>query len=106
MKKGHADVPAVLAADFSGDGIKDLLLQLNRDELKITLGDASESLFAGQSFKINASLPRNGDRVQPLDVDADGLSDLVIQYGDADGPELSGKLSVLLAVHDAGASGQ
>jgi len=102
MKKGHADVPAVLAADFSGDGIKDLLLQLNKDELKITLGDGSASLFAGQSFKLNASLPRNGDRVQPLDVDADGLSDLVIQYGDSDGPELTGKLSVLLAVNEPG----
>ncbi len=102
MKKGHADVPAVLAADFSGDGVKDLLLQLNKDELKITLGDGSPSLFAGRSFKISASLPRNGDRIQPLDVDADGLSDLVIQYGDSDGPELAGRLSVFLARHDAG----
>jgi hypothetical protein len=101
MKKGHADVPAVLAADFSGDGIKDLLLQLNKDKLKITLGDGSPGLFAGPSFVISASLPRNGDRIQPLDVDADGLSDLVIQYGDSDGPELAGRLSVFLARHDA-----
>jgi hypothetical protein len=35
--------------------------------------------------------------VQPLDVNSDGRSDLVIQYGDSDGPDLSGKITVLLA---------
>jgi hypothetical protein len=97
LKKGHADVPAVLAADFDGDGKKDQLIQQDREELEITLGDGSPRLFGGQSYRVRASLPRNGERVQPLDVNSDGRSDLVIQYGDSDGPDLSGKITVLLA---------
>jgi hypothetical protein len=103
LKKGHADVPAVLVADFNGDGIKDLLVQQDREELKITLGDESPRLFGGSNFRIEAVLPRNGERVQPLDVNADGLDDLVMQYGVSDGAEMVGRLNVLLSREPASA---
>ena len=98
LKKGQTDVPAILAADFDGDGIKDLLVQQSREELKITLGDGSEDLFGGASHRVTTLLPRNGDRIQPLDVDGNGLNDLVIQYRGSDGEDLEGKIRVMLAL--------
>jgi hypothetical protein len=98
LKKGQTDVPAILAADFDGDGVKDLLVQQSREELKITLGDGSEDLFGGASHRVTTLLPRNGDRIQPLDVDGNGLNDLVIQYRGSDGEDLEGKIRVMLAL--------
>ncbi len=98
MKKGQTDVPAILAADFDGDEIKDLLVQQSREELKITLGDGSEELFGGDSHKVTTLLPRNGDRIQPLDVDGNGFNDLVIQYRGSDGENLEGRIRVMLAL--------
>lgn len=97
LKKGQTDVPAILAADFDGDEIKDLLVQQSREELKITLGDGSEQLFGGATHRVSTMLPRNGERIQPLDVDGNGLNDLVIQYRASDGEGLEGQIRVLLA---------
>lgn len=97
MKKGQTDVPAILAADFDGDEKKDLLVQQSREELEITLGDGSEDLFGGATHRVTTPLPRNGDRIQPLDVDGNGLNDLVLQYRGSDGEGLEGRIRVMLA---------
>jgi len=47
---------------------------------------------------VTTLLPRNGDRIQPLDVDGNGLNDLVIQYRGSDGEDLEGKIRVMLAL--------
>lgn len=98
LKKGQTDVPAIMAADFDGDEIKDLLVQQSREELKITLGDGSEELFGGPSHRVKTLLPRNGERIQPLDVDGNGLNDLVLQYRASDGDGLEGRIRVMLAL--------
>lgn len=98
LKKGQTDVPAILAADFDGDEIKDLLVQQSREELKITLGDGSAELFGGATHRVTTLLPRNGERIQPLDVDGNGLNDLVLQYRESDGDGLEGRIRVMLAL--------
>jgi len=86
---GFVSVPALVVADFDGDGIKDLMVQSGTDKLAYHQGLRSHDLFASKAQTVRLDLPGNGELVQAEDVDGDGRSDLIIRYDRSDSEEQS-----------------
>jgi len=85
VSSGHVDIPAILVADLDNDGLKDLLLQTDPEELSIHFGIRKRKLFAEDPVEREVKLPRNGDLVAAEDLNDDGRADLVIRYDESDG---------------------
>lgn len=96
MSSGQVDVPAILVADFDGDGLKDLLMQTDADRLEYHPGIRSGELFADDAARLTVALPRNGELVAVEDLDDDGLADLVLRYNESDGDGPSRTVRLLL----------
>ena len=85
LSKGEVFVPAVVAGDVDGDGLKDLLVQNGDDELKIFPGTGTEALFKKSPVNLDIALPLSSGKINALDIDADGDDDLLVQFpGDAE----------------------
>lgn len=95
LSTGFARTPAMRIADFNHDGLADLLLQNNAEELAIHLGDGESSLFRKKPHTLQQSLPNNGLMVHAVDVTADQRADLLIHYGSTDGSDKANMLLVL-----------
>jgi len=89
---GFVSIPALVVADFDGDGIKDLMLQSSANKLAFHRGLRSDDLFSSKAQTVKLDLPGNGELVQSEDVDGDGRSDLIIRYDRSDSEEQSDKI--------------
>jgi hypothetical protein len=98
LKTGLMRYPAVVIADFDGDGFAELMVQEDPDELTLYPGVAEPSLFGKSRQVVSLPLPRNGQMVEARDLDDDGRSDLLVRYGPADGEERTGELLMLLSI--------
>ena len=78
-------VPAVVAGDVDGDGLKDLLIQSGGDELKVFPGTGNDGLFKKWVVSVEMALPLFNGKLEVLDIDTDGDDDLLVQFpGDAE----------------------
>jgi hypothetical protein len=100
LKTGLSRYPAVAIADFDGDGLAELVLQKEQDELTLYPGVGSPKIFGKKSRTLELRLPRNGQMVKAGDLNDDGRDDLLVRYGPADGEELDHELLVLLSGRD------
>ena len=82
FSSGKLSIPAVLLADVTGDGLKDMLVQSGDDELSIYAGNGKLSLFSETPVAIKLSLPATlaalDDAIQVVDLDEDGRDELVM----------------------------
>lgn len=83
---GDIFVPAVLAGDVDGDGLKDLLVQDGDDSLKVFLGQPGKRMFARQPETLDVELPLGNGDVQVVNLDGDADDDLLLVF-DADKSE-------------------
>jgi hypothetical protein len=97
MSSGQVDIPAITVADFDADGLQDLMMQSNSNQLSFFRGVPTASLFDQRAAKRNVTLPRNGDLVTTEDIDGDGRADLIIRYNDADAAGLAQVVRLLFA---------
>lgn len=100
LSSGQTGSPVVKLADVNGDGLKDLVLSNDDDELKIYLALAkgkSKRSFARRSARYDTQLPKNGKLVVVADLNNDGKDDLLMRYSSLDGPELAQNFKVLFA---------
>lgn len=97
VTSGQVDVPAVLVADFDGDGLQDLVIGNQKGELELFRGEATPKLFANKAYETTTLLPRNGELVEAEDINGDGAADLVIRYSIADGDQLARTVRLLLS---------
>ncbi len=97
LETGLMRYPAVVIADFNGDGAAELLVQEDEDELHLYPGGDPEKLFGKRERTLSMPLPRNGQMVEARDLDEDGRSDLLVRYGPADGEDRFGELRILLS---------
>lgn len=101
LETGLTRYPAVRIADFDGDGLAELLVQEEPDELTLYPGVGEPALFGKSARTLTLPLPINGQMVEARDLDDDGRADLIIRYGPADGTEFFGELRVLLSMPEA-----
>jgi len=97
LSSGYVDWPAMDIADFDGDGVADLLIQKDGEHFEIFPGNGSAQLFADDPWTVNTVMPRDGERVDALDLDRDGKSDILMRYSSADGEAEALKIRVLVA---------
>ena len=97
VSSGQVDIPAIQVADFDNDGLQDLMMQTEPNELSFQLGVRNDELFAEDAIRLNVALPRNGELVSTEDINGDGRSDLVIRYNESDGNERSRTVRLMLS---------
>ena len=82
FSSGDLFVPAVLGADITGDGRKDLLVQKGEGTLLVYPGQAGETMFAKKAIKLSLDLPESRAGIQVKDLDNDGRDELILDPGD------------------------
>ena len=97
VSSGQVDIPAIQVADFDADGLQDLMMQTDPNELSFQSGVRSSDLFAENAIQLSVALPRNGDLVSTEDINSDGRADLVIRYNESDGEERSRTVRLMLS---------
>ena len=79
---GDLFVPAVLGAEITGDGRKDLLVQKGAGTLLVYPGQAGETMFAKKAIKLALDLPESRAGIQVKDLDQDGRDELILNPGE------------------------
>lgn len=97
LSSGYVDWPAIDIADFDGDGMADLLIQKDGERFEVFPGTGSAGLFADDPWVVETAMPRDGERVDALDLDGDGKADVLMRYTSADGEAEATKIRVLVA---------
>jgi hypothetical protein len=97
LTTGLTRYPALAISDLNGDGAAELIVQEDKEELAIYPGVADLTPFGEDARTLNLALPRNGQMLEARDVVDDGLSDLLIRYGPADGDQRARELLILLS---------
>ena len=97
VRSGHVDIPAILVGDLDDDGLEELILQTEPDELSIRFGVRNEDLFDDEPVSRKVQLPRNGELVAVEDLNDDGRADLVIRYDESDGGNKMNTVRLLVA---------
>jgi hypothetical protein len=97
VSSGQVDIPAIKVADFDADGLQDLMMQTDTNQLSFQNGVRSNELFSEQALERTVVLPRNGDLATADDINDDGRADLIIRYNAADGDGPSRTVRLLIA---------
>ena len=97
VSSGQVDIPAIKVADFDADGLQDLIMQTDTNQLSIQNGVRGDKLFSEKAIEKTVALPRNGDLVTTDDINDDGRADLIIRYNAADGDGPSRTVRLLIA---------
>ena len=98
MSSGQVDIPAIKVADFNGDGLQDLMMQTESDQMAFLEGVRTDELFGDDTTQIRIELPRNGELVTTDDINGDGRADLIIRYNESDDEGLSQTLRLLTSL--------
>ncbi len=86
---GDLFVPAVLSAEVTGDGRKDLLVQKGLNTLLIYPGEDTDRIFAKSAIKLDMLLPSDRDGFVVADLDQDGRDELILHIDNEDQTALS-----------------
>jgi hypothetical protein len=97
VSSGQVDIPAIKVADFDADGLQDLMMQTDTNQLSFQNGVRGDELFSEQAIQRTVALPRNGDLATTDDINDDGRADLIIRYNAADGDGPSRTVRLLIA---------
>jgi len=106
LSSGQSGSAVVKLADLNGDGLKELILSDDDDELKIYLGkNASKSnksskkkrSFNKRSVSYSTQLPKDGNLVMVEDLNGDGKDDLLMKFSRLDGEEKGKEFKILFS---------
>ncbi len=77
---GDAFFPSVLIADVNGDGRSDLLVQEDREELRVFIGVPGPDLFARRPQKVAVAMPDDEEYTWLVDLNKDGKQDILMHH--------------------------
>lgn len=98
LSSGQSGSAVVKLADVTGDGLKELILSDDDDELRIYLGKKGKKSFAKRSVSFSTLLPSDGNLVSVNDLNNDGKDDFLMKFSSLDGEDSKKKFKVLLAL--------
>jgi hypothetical protein len=82
FSSGDLFIPAVLGADVTGDGQKDLLVQKSDTTLLVYPGQQGQTMFTKKAIKLSLALPDSRTGFMVHDVDHDGRDELILIHDD------------------------
>jgi hypothetical protein len=106
LSSGQSGSAVVKLADLNGDGLKELVLSDDDDELKIYLGKKSDKKsksskknrsFHKRSVSYSTQLPKDGNLVMVEDLNDDGKDDLLMKFSRLDGEDRGKEFKVLFS---------
>ncbi|WP_068546917.1 VCBS repeat-containing protein [Thalassotalea crassostreae] len=97
LSSGKSGSPVVALADLNGDGVKDLILSSDDDELSIYPGNRKTGLVGRDYQQLDIRLPTNGVLLITDDLDYDGRDEMIIRYGSEDGESKQNRLLIVEA---------
>lgn len=77
---GDAFFPSVLIADVDGDGRSDLLIQEDREELRVFFGVPGPDLFTRRPQKVAVALPDDEDYTWLVNLNTDAKQDILMHH--------------------------
>ena len=98
--KGHNSQPVYEVEDLNGDGRFDILTSSDTTELEEFYGDPARTFGKRPDLRFQVKLPRNGERVRAMRLNADRRADVVITYerqDEEEGENLRGIVRALLS---------
>ena len=98
LSSGQSGSAVVKLADVTGDGLKELILSDDDDELRIYLGQQGKKSFAKRGISYKTLLPSDGNLVSVNDLNEDGKDDFLMKFSLLDGDASKKKFKVLLAL--------
>jgi len=101
LSSGQSGSAIVKLADLNGDGLKELVLSDDDDELKIYLGrkpNKKKKSFAKRSVSYSTELPKDGKLVIVEDLNGDGKDDLLMKFSRLDGEDKAKEFKVLFSL--------
>lgn len=98
LSSGQSGSAVVKLADINGDGLKELILSNDDDELRIYLGKSGKKSFAKRSITYKTQLPSDGNLVTVNDLNNDGKDDFLMKFSVLDGEGNDKRFKVLLAL--------
>ena len=97
LTSGQSGSPIVKLVDLDGDGYQDLLLSDGEESLRVYLGQDDGDLFSRNSETLKVLLPSDGEMLSGDDLNHDGRSELIINYGRQDSRALQSQFVVIMA---------
>ncbi len=97
---GQTGSAVVKLADLNGDGLKELVLSDDDDELKIYLGKTTgkrKKPFSKRSVSYSTQLPKDGNLVMVEDLNGDGKDDFLMKFSRLDGEDKGKEFKVLFS---------
>lgn len=101
LSSGQSGSAVVKLADLNGDGLKELVLSDDDDELKIYLGrkpNKKKKSFNKRSISYSTQLPKDGNLVMVEDLNGDGKDDLLMKFSRLDGEDKAKQFKVLFSL--------
>ena len=101
LSSGQSGSAVVKLADLNGDGLKELVLSDDDDELKIYLGrkpNKKKKSFTKRSVSYSTELPKDGKLVMVEDLNGDGKDDLLMKFSRLDGEDKAKEFKVLFSL--------
>jgi len=106
LSSGQSGSPVVKLADLNGDGLKELILSDDDDELKIYRGKKvsknsksrkKKRSFHKRSVSYSTQLPKDGNLVMVEDLNGDGKDDLLMKFSRLDGEGKGKQFKILFS---------
>ena len=94
LGSGRVAANWISVGDFTGDGIKDLLVQVDASRCDVYPGSADEQLFAEEPFKVDVRFSDQGN-IRLADLNGDGRDDMYMAFRLEDG--VSRRIGVALS---------
>lgn len=94
LGSGRVAANWISVGDFTGDGVKDLLVQVDASRCDVYPGSADEQLFAEEPFKVDVRFSDQGN-IRLADLNGDGRDDMYMAFRLEDG--VSRRIGVALS---------
>lgn len=95
LSSGKSGAPVIKLADLDGDGVKELILSEDENQLKIFPGLKKGNILHKQSQMLGIQLPKNGGLLTSDDLNLDGKDELLVRYASEDGIDKQNRLLIV-----------